>query len=201
MGAYCPVAIARPALLQRVEREIIAPVLSDMAAARTPYAGVLYVGLMIRADGTPAVIEFNSRFGDPETQAVLPVLPPGLLHAMGAIATRSWRPESGLIAPSGAAVTVVLASRGYPDKPETGAAITIPEDLGPDVLVFHAGTARDADGALRVAGGRVLDVTGTGPDVASAARASLAACERIQFAGKIYRRDIGRRELNRARAS
>jgi phosphoribosylamine--glycine ligase len=201
MGAYCPVSLTRGPLLQRVKKEIIAPVLGEMAAARTPYVGVLYVGLMIRADGSPAVIEFNSRFGDPETQAVIPVLPPGLTHAMGAIATGTWQPETDVIEPRGAAVSVVLASRGYPDKPETGAAITIPDDLGAQVLVFHGGTARDTDGVLRVAGGRVLNVTGMGRDVASAARASLIACERIQFDGKTYRRDIGRRELQRARAT
>jgi phosphoribosylamine--glycine ligase len=201
MGAYCPVSLSRPALLERVAREIIAPVLAEMAQARTPYCGVLYVGLMIRRDGSPAVIEFNARFGDPETQAVLPVLPPGVFQAMGAIATNAWKPEGRFIDPQRAAVTVVLASRGYPDKPETGAAITIPSDLGADVLVFHAGTTRDNNGVLRVSGGRVLNVTGLGRDVASAARAALAACERISFDGKVYRRDIGRRELERARAT
>jgi phosphoribosylamine--glycine ligase len=174
-----------------------------MARSGTPYSGVLYAGLMIRPDGTPAVIEFNCRFGDPETQAVVPVLPPGITHAMGAIATHTWQPEGEVIDPSGAAaaVTTVLASRGYPEQPATGAPITVPEDLGPNVLVFHAGTTRDEAGGLRVAGGRVLNVTGLGADVATAAKASLAACERIGFEGKTYRRDIGRREIQRARAS
>jgi phosphoribosylamine--glycine ligase len=200
MGAYCPVSLATPALLERVRREIITPVLADLAGAGTPYSGVLYVGLMIRPDGTPAVIEFNSRFGDPESQAVVPVLPPGLTQALGAIANRRWLPDRHLIAPTGAAVSVVLASAGYPERPAMGAPITIPDDLGSNVVVFHAGTSRE-DGVLRVAGGRVLNVTGLGPTVAAAARASLTACERISFAGKTYRRDIGRRELERARAS
>jgi phosphoribosylamine--glycine ligase len=120
---------------------------------------------------------------------------------MGTIALGRWAPESDRLAPAGAAASVVLASRGYPDKPETGAAITIPDDLGSNVLVFHAGTARDTNGVLRVAGGRVLNVTGMGATVAEATAAALAACERITFDGKVYRRDIGRRELARARAS
>jgi len=201
MGAYCPVSLATRSLLGRVRREALVPTLRAMARAGTPYSGVLYVGLMIRPDGSPAVIEFNCRFGDPETQALVPVLPPGITDAMGAIATRAWHPEGDLIDASGAAVTVVLASRGYPEQPATGAAITIPDDFGPDVLVFHAGTTRDDNGVLRVAGGRVLSVTGLGPDVATAAKVSLAACERIRFDGRIYRRDIGRREIQRARAS
>ena len=201
MGAYCPVAIAKAPLLRRVQHEIIHPVLEAMAAAKTPYRGVLYVGLMIRADGSPAVIEFNARFGDPETQAVVPVLPIGITHAMGAIAHQTWHPEVDMLNGKGAAVSVVLASQGYPDKPETGAAITIPEDLGQDVVVFHAGTTRDDKGVLRVAGGRVLNVVGLGPTVAAAAQASLAACQRIDYKGKVYRRDIARRELERARTS
>jgi phosphoribosylamine--glycine ligase len=174
-----------------------------MARAATPYSGVLYAGLMIRPDGTPAVIEFNCRFGDPETQAVVPVLPPGILHAMGAIANQVWRPEHDVIGPKGAAVTVVLASEGYPDRPATGAPVTLPSatELGSDVVVFQAGTTTDPDGTLRASGGRVLNVTGLGPDVAGAARAALAACGRISFAGKVYRRDIGRRELARAGAA
>jgi phosphoribosylamine--glycine ligase len=201
MGAYCPVSLTTRSLLGRVRREVLVPTLRAMARSGTPYSGVLYAGLMIRPDGTPAVIEFNCRFGDPETQAVVPVLPPGITHAMGAIATHTWQPEGDVIDPSGAAVTTVLASRGYPEQPATGAPITVPEDLGPNVLVFHAGTTRDEAGGLRVGGGRVLNVTGLGADVATAAKASLAACERISFEGKTYRRDIGRREIQRARAS
>ena len=201
MGAYCPVSLSTRALLGRVRREVLIPTLRAMSRAGSPYTGVLYAGLMIRPDGTPAVIEFNCRFGDPETQALVPVLPRGLTHAMGAIAAKTWRPEVELLDPTGAAVTTVLASKGYPDKPETGAVITLPDDFGPDALVFHAGTTRDEAGALRVAGGRVFSVTGLGPDVAAAAKASHEACERIRFDGKIYRRDIGRREIQRARAS
>ena len=98
-------------------------------------------------------------------------------------------------------MTTVLAARGYPDAPEKGAAIEIPSDLGSDVLVFHAGTSRDQSGALRTAGGRVLNVTGVGSSVAQAARASRTASDRITFDGKIWRRDIAWRELHRAGAA
>ena len=98
-------------------------------------------------------------------------------------------------------MTTVLAAPGYPEKPELGAAIQLPQDLGPDVLVFHAGTSRDPDGMLRVNGGRVLNVTGLGTTVAAAARSSSAACARIDFQGKQYRRDIAWREIRRAGAA
>src|SRR5258707_1222114 len=115
---------------------------------------------MLPADGTPYVLEFNCRFGDPEAQAILPGLPKGATKHLLDIARRRWRPKRQVIAPTRAAVTTVLAARGYPEKPERGAAIQLPKDLGPDVVVFHAGTARDADGTIRTAGGRVLSVTG-----------------------------------------
>ena len=201
MGAYCPVSLATPALLERVRREVLEPTLREMAGRRTPYAGVLYAGLMISADGTPSVLEFNCRFGDPETQAILPGLAPGVSAQFLDIARGAWRPSREVLAAERAAVTTVLAARGYPDAPERGAAIDLPENLGSDVLVFHAGTVRDLGGTLRTAGGRVLDVTTLGPDVPSAARRSAAACERITFDGKTWRRDIAWREIRRAGAA
>jgi len=201
MGAYCPVALATAPLLARVRRDVFDPVLREMAAQGAPYEGVLYAGLMLAPDGTPNVLEFNCRFGDPEAQAILPVLPKGTTKHLLDIARRRWRPKRHVIAPTRAAVATVLAARGYPEKPERGAAIRLPNDLGPDVVVFHAGTARDADGTIRTAGGRVLSVTGLGADVTVAARASAAACERIAFDGKTWRRDIAWRELQRAGAA
>ena len=201
MGAYCPVSLATPALLERVRREVLEPTLREMAVRRTPYAGVLYAGLMISADGTPAVLEFNCRFGDPETQAILPGLAPGVSAQFLDIARGAWRPSREVLTAERAAVTTVLAARGCPDAPERGAAIDLPENLGSDVLVFHAGTVRDLGGTLRTAGGRVLDVTTLGPDVPSAARRSAAACERITFDGKTWRRDIAWREIRRAGAA
>jgi phosphoribosylamine--glycine ligase len=203
MGAYCPVTLTTAPLLARVRRDVLEPVLREMAAQGAPYEGVLYAGLMLARDGTPYVLEFNCRFGDPEAQAILPALPKGATKHLLDIARRRWRPKRQVIAPTRAAVTTVLAARGYPEKPERGATIRLPpsKDLGPDVLVFHAGTARDPDGTLKTAGGRVLNVTGLGSDVPAAARASAAACERIAFEGKTWRRDIAWRELQRAGAA
>jgi phosphoribosylamine---glycine ligase len=203
MGAYCPVSLATPSLLARVRREVLEPVLREMAAQGAPYEGVLYAGLMLARDGTPYVLEFNCRFGDPEAQVVLPGLAPGVSQHLVDIATRRWRPSSDVLAPARAAVTTVLAARGYPDHPEKGAAIRLPADLGggDDVLVFHAGTSCGPDGVLRTAGGRVLNVTGLAATVPAAARASAAACERIEFDGKRWRRDIAWREIERAGAA
>jgi phosphoribosylamine---glycine ligase len=200
MGAYCPVSIAAGgALLERVSREVIAPTLAELARCGTAYRGVLYAGLMISADGSPHVLEFNCRFGDPEAQALLPLLP-GVTRHLAEIAAGDWRPSDDAVVPVRAAVATVLAASGYPDQPQLGAAIDVPRDLEAGVLVFHAGTARDADGTLRVQGGRVLTVTGLGDDVAEAARRSVDACEQIVFPGKTYRRDIGWRDIARARA-
>ena len=201
MGAYSPVSFATPELLARVRREVLEPTLRELASRGTVYAGVLYAGLMVAKDGTLRVLEFNCRFGDPETQVVLPVLRRGATADLVAIASGGWRPSADLLPATGAAVTTVLAARGYPERPESGAGITLPEDLGPDVLVFHAGTTRDATGALRVSGGRVLAVTALAGSVQDAARASAAASARIAFDGKTYRRDIAWREIARAGAA
>lgn len=203
MGAYCPVGIANDALLARVRAEVFEPVLREVAAQGAPYEGVLYAGLMILADGTPSVLEFNARFGDPETQVLLPALAPGFTQHLTAIAQRSWAPDRLLLDAERAAVTTVLAARGYPDNPEKGAAIVLPapDVFGDDVIVFHAGTFRDPDGRLRSSGGRVLSVTGLGPTVPLAARASREAADRIAFDGKTWRRDVAWREIQRAGAA
>ena len=199
MGAYSPISLATPALLERTRREILLPTLRQMAAEGIPYRGVLYAGLMVDREGKPRVVEFNCRLGDPETQVVLPLVRGGLLRCFEAIA-RGERPTPLDVAP-GAAVTTVLAARGYPDRPEKGAEITIPDSLPEGVTVFHAGTERDAGGTLRVAGGRVLNVTAAAPTFAEAQAGSRKAAELIQFDGKVFRRDIGWREATRRGAS
>jgi phosphoribosylamine--glycine ligase len=197
MGAYSPVAVATPALLARARAEVLLPALEEMRRRDTPYTGVLYAGLMVDRQGTPWVVEFNCRLGDPETQVVLPLVEGGLTDAF-------WKVALGEgVAPIArrtgeASVTTVLASRGYPDRPEQGAAIRIPEDLAAGVTVFHAGTARGPDGVLRVNGGRVLNVTAVAPTFPEAQRLSREAAEAIEFEGKVFRRDIGWREAARA---
>jgi phosphoribosylamine---glycine ligase len=202
MGAYAPVSLATPELMARVEAEILRPTVAAMKAEGHPFRGLLYAGLMLTPDG-PKVVEFNCRFGDPETQVVLPLLRSSLLEPMLAIArgesiagtTLEWHP--------GAAATTVLASRGYPGDYPSGLPIRIPPDLNAadDVLVFHAGTRRTEDGALVTAGGRVLAVTALAQTVAEAAERSRAAAERIEFEGRHFRRDIGWHEAERAGAA
>ena len=202
MGAYAPVSLATPGLLERVEREILLPVLRELAARGARYRGCLYAGLMISPAGDPLVIEFNCRFGDPETQVVLPALAGDLADHFWRIGSgERWRPPVAQVAADRAAVTTVLVSQGYPDAPQKGAAISLPVTRPPDTLLFHAGSTRDAGGALRVSGGRVLCATGLGTDVAQAAAQSRALADAIQYEGRVFRRDIAWREVARARAS
>ena len=195
MGAYSPVSLAGPELLARVQREILSPTLDAMGRLETPFTGVLYAGLMVDRAGAPWVVEFNCRLGDPETQAILPLVTGGLTDCLWRIA-HGERP-SRIEIDSGAAVATVLASRGYPEHSEPGASISIPDQLPEGVTIFHAGTARSADGVLRVKGGRVLAVTGTGDRFTEAQQRSRAAAELVDYDGKIFRPDIGWREAAR----
>jgi len=197
MGAYAPVAIATPALLERARREVLTPMLAQLAREGAPYNGVLYAGLMIAPDGAIRVVEFNCRLGDPEAQVALPLVGSGLTECLYRVA-RGEAPSALAVSP-GAAVTTVLAAEGYPDSPRKGAAIVIPAELPEGVTVFHAGTTRDPDGTLRAAGGRVLTVTAVAPTFAQAQANSRSAAEAIQFPGKVFRRDIGWREAARRR--
>jgi phosphoribosylamine---glycine ligase len=196
MGAYGPVSLAQPDLLGRVQREVILPALAEMRRRGTPFTGVLYAGLMVDEDGAPWVVESNCRLGDPETQVVLPLVSAGLTRSLYAVA-RGEPPTPLELLESAASVTTVLASRGYPDAPEKGAAITIPTRLPEGVTVFHAGTARGADGVLRVNGGRVLNVSAVASSFAEAQRLSRETAEAIEYQGKVFRRDIGWREAAR----
>ncbi len=195
MGAYSPVALASAAVLERARRDVLVPTLAELERRGAPFRGILYAGLMIAPDGTPNVVEFNCRLGDPETQVVLPLLAGGFTEACRAAADGEALPR--LTGTPLAAVTTVLAAGGYPDAPEKGAVVTIPADLDPAVTVYHAGTRRDPDGTLRVSGGRVLAATAVAPTFAEARRLSCEAAERIEFEGKQFRRDIGWREAAR----
>jgi phosphoribosylamine--glycine ligase len=200
MGAYAPVSRTRPELLDQVKDTIIEPTLEEMRRRDRTFRGLLYAGLMLTDTG-PRVVEFNCRFGDPETQAVLPLLDSSLLEPMLTIARGGSIRGLEIERRPGAAVTTVLASGGYPGHYEKGKVIHIPDDLeaAPDVLVFHAGTQRK-NGQLVTSGGRVLAVTGLGEDVESAMTRSRAAAEAITFDGRQYRTDIGWRELERVRS-
>jgi phosphoribosylamine--glycine ligase len=196
MGAYAPVSLATPALLERVEKEVLLPTLRELEKRGAPFQGLLYAGLMVGPDGTPWVIEFNCRFGDPETQAVLPLLEGGLADLLLAAAKGDPLPP---IRPSAlSAVTTVLAAEGYPDAPKKGAPISIPDQLPAGVTIFHAGTS-DTEGTLSAIGGRVLTVTAVAPTFREAQARSKLACEMIAFPGKVWRRDIGWREAARQR--
>ncbi len=197
MGAYSPVSIVDGALLDTVRNAILLPTLEELQRRDRPFRGLLYAGLMLTDQG-PKVVEFNCRFGDPETQAVLPLLSSSLLEPMQAIARGASVRDLNVEFRDGAAVTTVLASGGYPGSYEKGKVITIPEELegSGDVLVFHAGTSRK-NGQLVTSGGRVLAVTGLGESFAAAGTASREAAERITFEGRQYRSDIGWRELER----
>ena len=181
MGSYSPVDDLPDGLVDAVMNEVINPVLDQMKEDGNPFTGFLYAGLVLTGDGIE-VLEFNVRLGDPETQAILPLLETDLIDVLeGAVPAWSTR----------ASVNVVLAAKGYPSAPEQGAVIRGVGSAAEDdnVVVFHAGTTRD-EGELRVAGGRVLSVVGLGDDLNSARATAYDAAERITWPGVQYRRDI-----------
>jgi phosphoribosylamine--glycine ligase len=185
MGAYAPLDWAPASLVDDVMATVVDPTLAEMSRRGTPFAGLLYVGLALTAAG-PKVVEFNCRFGDPETQVVLPLLDTPLAEVLLAAATGGLAGQAPLRWRDGAAVTVVVASEGYPAAARTGDVITGAERPG----VIHAGTRRDADGALVSSGGRVLCATATGATLAAARDAAYALVDSIDLAGSRHRRDI-----------
>lgn len=188
MGAYSPVDGFGAEAVSKLVDEIHVPVLKELAARGTPFTGALYAGLMLTGDG-PRVIEFNCRFGDPETQAILPAVDDDLLPGLAGSAAGDLS-RFAIDAFDRAAVTVVVAGRGYPEESDSGSVVEgISDAEATGALVFHAGTARRAD-SIVTNGGRILGVTGLGASVADARRQAYAAVERISFAGAQYRRDI-----------
>jgi phosphoribosylamine--glycine ligase len=200
MGAYSPAPVMTPALAQRVVDEIIRPTVDAMAKRGTPFKGVLFAGLMITADG-PKLIEYNVRFGDPETQVLMMRLKSDLLPALlatvdGVLDTFDLRWHDD------AALTVVMAANGYPGPPQVGTEIKGLDSAAAveGVEIFHAGTRRDGDRLLAL-GGRVLNVTARGKTVAEAQARAYAAAARIDWPGGFYRHDIGWRAVEREKAS
>jgi phosphoribosylamine--glycine ligase len=195
MGAYAPAPVLTPAVEARAMDEIVRPVLAEMARRGVPFRGVLYAGLMIE-NGAPRLVEFNARFGDPEAQVLVMRLESDLLEALASAALGTltqeaarWRDE--------AALTVVLAAKGYPGAYPTGEEIGGLDEAAadPDVAIFHAGTRRDGE-VWRSHGGRVLNVTARGRDVAEARARAYAAVARIRWPGGFHRTDIGWRALS-----
>ena len=195
MGTYAPAPVMTPEMTERAVEEILKPTIAAMAKEGRVYRGCLYLGLMVTADG-PKVVEFNARFGDPETQVVLPLLDSDLVAIMCACADGTLA-DVPIRWKDGAAVCVVLASGGYPghyDKGQDIHGLADAEAMG--ALVFHAGTAMK-DGKLVTNGGRVLGVVGRGADISSAVDAAYAAAAKISFKDAYYRKDIAHRALER----
>jgi phosphoribosylamine--glycine ligase len=196
MGAYSPARVLTPALEKQALTDIVAPTVRAMAAAGTPYVGILYAGLMLTAEG-PKLIEYNCRFGDPECQVLMTRFAGDLAALMLAAAQGRLAEAATPVFSAKPALTVVIAANGYPGTPEKGGAIRgIAAAESGGAKVFHAGTAL-VDGELVATGGRILNVTATGATVRAARDTAYAAVDRIDFATGFCRRDIGWREIAR----
>jgi phosphoribosylamine--glycine ligase len=195
MGAYAPAPLATPSLIKTVVQEVFHPIVEALSRLGSPFQGVLYAGLMI-GESKPYVLEFNARFGDPETQTVLPLLKTDLLDIMEATVEHRLE-QIDIQWDYRAAVCVVLTSGGYPGSYKTGYSIDgLASPRMDDVLVFHAGTVC-RDGGVATAGGRVLGVTGIGPDLAAARDRAYARADTIFYEGRYFRRDIALRAVGR----
>jgi phosphoribosylamine--glycine ligase len=196
MGTYSPAEVVTPALLERIDREIVRPSVNAIAEEGIDYRGTLFIGIMLTADG-PSVIEYNARFGDPETQVVLPRLQTDVLALLWA-ATKGTLAHVKLTVKPEHAICVVIAAKGYPDAYPKGDVITFPPTLPSGVVIFHAGTAKKPTGEIVMNGGRVLGVTALAPTLREAAAKAYDVCEQIHCVSKYYRRDIGARQLTRS---
>ncbi|MEO6001732.1 MAG: phosphoribosylamine--glycine ligase [Opitutus sp.] len=196
MGTYSPAEVVTPSLLAQIDRDIVRPSVDAIAAEGIEFRGTLFIGVMLTADG-PSVLEYNTRFGDPETQVVLPRIETDFLEILWAAASGELAPVQLKIKPAHA-LCVVIAAKGYPGDYRRGDAITLPSAIPSSVSIIHAGTARNASGQLVTNGGRVLGVTALAPTLPHAALDAYAVCDAIQCPSKYFRRDIGARQLRRA---
>jgi phosphoribosylamine--glycine ligase len=198
MGSYSPPGFFSAQMTKKVTKDILLPTVKAMAKEGLPYKGVLYAGLMI-VDGEPVVLEFNARFGDPETQVILPLLRTDLVDILMAVVQGKldrvkieWSSE--------ACVGVVMSSGGYPGSYKTGFPIQGIDSVDKDVLVFHAGTKLGNDGIIYTDGGRVLTVVGVGKDMAEAREKVYRNISNIYFEGCHYRKDIALKEIDRIKS-
>lgn len=199
MGAYAPAPVVTPAVMERIDSLIIGPTIKNMAREGHPFSGCLYAGLMIDRQGNPRVVEFNVRFGDPETQPVLSLLESDLYVLLKSCADRTRTLyKHDVVNSEGAACCVVMASGGYPGKYEKGRVISGLEEASkiPGVYVFHAGTRRHEDSFV-TNGGRVIGVNGTGPGIEDAIKTAYRGVDAISWPDEHHRNDIGRKALNR----
>jgi phosphoribosylamine---glycine ligase len=196
MGSICPVPWVGDDLMGDIRRRVVEPTYAALRREGLCYAGVLYFGLMITPGG-PKILEFNVRFGDPETQVLLPLLGADLGALFQAMVSRSIAGVTVKPGTSGAALGVVVAGRGYPDATESGALVTgIPAAREGQSVVFHASTTRDEEGAVRTGGGRCFTAVGMGRDLTEAASRAYEAADAVSFDGGWYRRDIGRKFMS-----
>ena len=192
MGAYTPLPWAPPDLVAEVTRTVLQPTVDELARRGTPFAGLLYAGLALTRRGV-RVIEFNARFGDPETQPLLALLRTPLARLLHAAATGTLDAEPELVWDAGSAVAVVLAAEGYPGTPRTGDPVGGLDEAAEGASVVQAGTAARRRGRVVSAGGRVLAVVGTGADLAAARERAYARLARIELEGSFHRTDIAAR--------
>jgi phosphoribosylamine--glycine ligase len=195
MGTYSPAEVVTPELLAQIDRDIIHPSVNAIADEGIDFRGTLFIGIMLTPQG-PSVLEYNTRFGDPETQVVLPRIENDFLAVLWAAARGELAGIKLTIKPD-AAICVVIAAKGYPESFKKGDLITFPSTLPEQTAILHAGTTRDAQGGIVTNGGRVLGVTSLAPTLREAADRAYAACETIECVSKYYRRDIGAKQLNR----
>ena len=196
MGAYAPTSLVSPSMLAEYEESIVRPTLAGLKKEGMHFRGTLYIGLMLTPNG-PKVLEFNVRFGDPETQVILPLVDQDLVPVLLASAKGETLPES-LKFKDEFAMVVVLASKGYPGPYTKGDEIKAPENMPHSTLLIHAGTASNPEGKVVSSGGRVLGAVGLGKSLQDARDAAYSLCKSVQFSSKLYRRDIGHKEFSRS---